>query len=322
MEVRALCQGRRRTPQRCARQPRHPLRARSRRLTRPSPLAGILHRTRNLGSIAISHEHLAISGQTAILAIIGDPIAQVRAPLMINAALMARGRAQDAVMVPLLISPSGLAAALEGLRAVQNFRGAIVTMPHKAAILSLLDDITPEGRQVGACNTVRVDENGRLIGTMFDGEGFVAGLRLAGHEVTGRRILLLGAGGAAAGIAFALGKYGASSLTVSNRTRATAIELVHRVQRAWPNMAFAAHITGTPRYDLIINATSLGMKTGDPLPIGLEFLKPPAVVAEIVVHPEITPFLAEAARAGCQTHPGKPMLAAQMSLMLDFLGFT
>jgi shikimate dehydrogenase len=212
-------------------------------------------------------EHLAISGRTAVLAIIGDPIAQVRAPLMINAALMERGRAPDAVMVPMQVSAAGR----------------------------------------------------RLIGTMFDGEGFVAGLRLAGHEVTGKRVLLLGAGGAAAGIAFALGKYGASSLTIRNRTRTAAAGLGERVQQAWPQLVVTAH--AAPPYDMIVNATSLGMKPGDALPVDPDLLRPPVLAVDIIVHPEVTPFLARAAQVGCQTHPGKPMLAAQMSLMLDFLGF-
>jgi shikimate dehydrogenase len=258
----------------------------------------------------------SISGRTALLAIIGDPIAQVRAPLMINSALLERGRAEDAVMVPMHVRPHDLAGAIAGLRAIRNFRGAIITMPHKVAILPLLDELTPEAKQVGACNVFRVDPSGRLIGTMFDGEGFVAGLRKAGHEVTGRRVLLLGAGGAAAGIAFALGKHGAAGLTVHNRTQARAVELGERVRRTWPSLS----ITAAPPYDLIVNATSLGMKAGDDMPIGTELLKPPLVAAEIVTYPEITPFLAAAAHAGCQTHAGLPMLAAQMTLMLEFMG--
>jgi shikimate dehydrogenase len=267
----------------------------------------------------MSQEHLSISGPTALLAIIGDPIVQARAPLMMNSALIERGRAHDAVMVPMHVQPSSLAAAVTGLRAIRNFRGAIITMPHKASILPLLDDITPEARQVGACNIIRTDPDGRLLGAMFDGEGFVAGLRIAGHEVAGRRVLLVGAGGAAAGIAFALGKHGASCLTLQNRTRAKAIELGDKVRRAWPKLSVSVTDIGAP-YDLIVNATSLGMKVGDELPINPAILKPPVVAVEIVAYPEITPFLSEAAKSGCQTHPGRPMLAAQINLMLDFLG--
>lgn len=91
------------------------------------------------------------------------------------------------------------------------------------------------------------------------------------------------------------------------------------MQQAWPQIAVTAH--EFPPYDMIINATSLGMKAGDALPVNPDLLRPPMLAVEIIVHPELTPFLAQAAKVGCQTHPGKPMLAAQMGLMLDFLGF-
>ena len=268
----------------------------------------------------MSAEHLAITGRTAMLTIIGDPIAQARSLMMINRALAERGRAGDAVMVPLHVPAPSLATTVAGLRAIKNFRGAIITMPHKTGIVPLLDEITPEAQQVGACNVVRVDAAGRLIGTIFDGEGFVAGLKSAGHSVTGKRCLLVGAGGAAAAIAFALGKHGASQLTLKNRTQAKAVELADRVKRAWPARAVSTNDSGTD-YDFIINATSLGMKDGDELPVELQYLKPPAVAVEIVAVPEITAFLTAAANNGCQTHPGKPMIAAQIDLMMDFFGF-
>lgn len=268
----------------------------------------------------MSAEHLAITGRTSLLAIIGDPIAQARSLMMINSALAARGRAADAVMVPMHVPPTGLAAAVTGLRALKNFRGAIITMPHKAAIVPLLDEVTPEARQVEACNVVRVDADGRLVGSIFDGEGFVAGLEAAGHSIQGKRCLLIGAGGAAAAIAFALGKYEASKLVVQNRTQAKADELVSKVKRAWP--AISVSTTGVAAdHDFIINATSLGMKPGDELPIDSQYLKPPAVAVEIIAAPEVTAFLSAAAGNGCQTHPGRPMIAAQIDLMLDFFGF-
>lgn len=267
----------------------------------------------------MSEAHLAISGRTSLLVIIGDPIAQARSPLMINTALRERGLAAEAVMVPMHVRSQDLATAIAGLRAVKNLRGAIITMPHKAAVVPLLDELTPEARQVEACNVVRVDADGRLIGSMFDGEGFVAGLETAGHSVQGKRCLLLGAGGAAAAIAFALGKYGASRLTVQNRTPSKATELANKVQRAWPSLDVSTGCTDH-EHDFIINATSLGMKAGDALPIDPRHLQPPAIAVEIVAAPEVTAFLAAAARNGCQVHPGRPMLAAQLNLMLDFFG--
>jgi shikimate dehydrogenase len=133
-----------------------------------------------------------ITGQTRVLAILGDPLEQARAPMLINAALAERG--QDAVLVPLRVARGDLAPVIEGLRAVESFRGAVVTMPHKSAVVALLDDVSPEARQLGACNVIRRDPDGRLIGTMLDGEGFTAALRRAGHDVLGQRVFLAGAG--------------------------------------------------------------------------------------------------------------------------------
>jgi shikimate 5-dehydrogenase len=158
-----------------------------------------------------------ITGRTALLAIVADPVAQARAPFLVNRALAERGA--DAVLVPLHVGSDGLASVVSALRSVRNFAGALFSMPHKAAIVPLLDDVTPEGRKVGACNAVRREPDGRLVGTMYDGEGFVAGLRGAGHDVRGRRVFLAGAGGAASAIAFALGKHGAAALMISNARR-------------------------------------------------------------------------------------------------------
>src|SRR5262245_20205987 len=163
-----------------------------------------------------SPAHAAITGRTDVLAILGDPLEQARAPGLVNAALAVRG--EDAVLVPLRVARGGLAPVITGLRAVESFRGAVVTMPHRTAVVDLLDDVLPEARQVGACNVVRREAGGRLTGTMLDGEGFVAALRHAGHEVRGKRVFLAGAGGAAAAIAFAVGKYGVAALAIHTRT--------------------------------------------------------------------------------------------------------
>jgi shikimate dehydrogenase len=257
-----------------------------------------------------------ITGRTRLLVILGDPIAHARAPGLVNAALAAR--AIDAVMVPLLVAGEGLAAVVAALRAMRNVAGAIVTMPHKAAVVALLDAVMAEARQVGACNVVRREPDGRLVGTMFDGEGFVAGLRAAGHDVKGARVFLAGAGGAAAGIAFALGKHGAGALTISNRTVAKAEALAARVRAAWPRLVVACGADPSG-HDIAINGTSLGMRPGDPLPLPVTGLAAGMLAAEVVIAAEPTPFLTEAKRRGCAIHPGKPMLEAQIDLMVDFM---
>src|SRR5262245_344846 len=140
------------------------------------------------------HARTAITGRTGVLAILGDPLAQARGPGLVNASLVQRG--EDAVLVPLRVPRGALAPVIAGLRAVESFRGAVVTMPHKTAVVDLLDEVLPEAQQVGACNVFRRDAADRLVGSMLDGEGFTAALRRAGHEVRGRRVWLAGAGGA------------------------------------------------------------------------------------------------------------------------------
>jgi shikimate dehydrogenase len=144
------------------------------------------------------------------------------------------------------------------LRAIGNFKGAVVSMPHQSRMLSLVDEATPQACEVGACNVIRREGDGRLVATMYDGEAFVAGSRRAGHEVAGRRAFLAGAGGAASAIAFALGKFGAASLTIHNRTGAKAQAPATRAQRAWPRLAVAVGGEDARGHDLVINGTSLG----------------------------------------------------------------
>jgi shikimate dehydrogenase len=256
-----------------------------------------------------------IGGGTGLLAILGDPIAHAQAPTLVNAALAARGL--DAVLVPLHVRAAELARVVAALRAVQNFRGAVVTMPHKEAAAALLDELSPEAREVGACNVIRRDAGGRLKGTMLDGEGFVAALRRAGHEPRAKRVFLAGAGGAAGAIAFALARHGAAALTIHNRTAARGEALASRLRAARPGFDVRVAGAGPAAHDLAINATSLGLRDGDALPFDARDLRPETIVAEIVIR--ATPLLAEARRRGCPVVEGRPMLEEQVEQMVEFI---
>ena len=261
---------------------------------------------------------MPVSGRTELVAILGDPIAQASAPRLMNALFERQGR--DAVLVAHHVRAADLASALAGLRATQNLRGAIVTMPHKVAVVALLDALAAEAREVGACNVVRRAPDGRLVGTMLDGEGFVASVRRAGHDVRGARAFLAGAGGAAAGIAFALARHGATALRIHNRTRSAAEDLAARVRGAVPGFDVAVAAGPSPTgCDLVVNATSLGMRSDDPTPLDVGGLEPGALVAEAPIRPEPTRLLAAAAARGCRTHGGLAMLEAQIELMAEFV---
>lgn len=259
-----------------------------------------------------------ITGQTRVFAILADPIAQVKTPQGLNRIMAERG--VDGVMVPLHVAAADLAAVLAGLRAVRSFGGAIVTVPHKTAIVPLLDSVGDAARLVGAVNAVRREPDGRLVGEILDGAGFVAGLRAAGHDPWGGSAYLAGAGGAANAIAFALAEAGVSRLTVHNRTPARVEDLFSRLRRLVPDLPLARGGPDPAGHDLVVNATSLGLQPGDALPLDPAGLTPDQLVAEIIMQPAETPLLRAAAARGCRTQPGLPMLEGQLALMADFLG--
>lgn len=262
---------------------------------------------------------MQITGHTRLFAILADPVAQVKTPQGLNA-LMAR-RGVDGVMVPMHVPAGNLAGVLVGLRGMQNFGGCIVTVPHKRAVLDLVDEASPRARAIGAANAVRRERDGRLVADMLDGEGFVGGLRQAGHDPAGRAAFLAGVGGAGHAIAFALADAGVARLTLHNRTRATAEDLAARLHRYRPGLVVA--LGDDPvGHDLVVNATSLGMAPDDPLPLAVARLTPAQIVAEVIMAPDMTPLLTQAAAMGCTIHKGAPMLDCQLQMMADFLGMT
>lgn len=261
-----------------------------------------------------------ITGRTRLLGLIADPLAQARSPVLANASLERRGRASEFVLLPLQVAADDLEPVVAGLRRIATFAGAIVSMPHKETIVPLLDELSPEARLIGAVNVFRRDGGGRLAGTTLDGEGFVAGLRAAGHEVAGKRILLCGAGGAGAAIAFALVKHGCASLAIENRTPLRAQMLAARLHDACPYGEVTIGWRAGHPYDVAVNATPLGMRDGDALPMSDAMLDAAALVADCVVTRAVTPLLAAARARGRTIHGGLPMLEAQIELLLDFMG--
>ncbi len=263
---------------------------------------------------------VVISGATRLLGLIADPVAQARSPVAANEWLAQHGRLGRFVLVPLHVCAAHLAGCVSALRGVDNFLGAIVSMPHKIPIVDLLDALTPEAERVGAVNVIRRDPDGRLTGTLLDGEGFVAGLAAAGHSVAGKKCVLAGAGGAAAAVAFALAQHGCQSLWLLNRTAAKAAALAVRIRRHYPALPIGVGIASEAQFDIAINGTSLGMNSDDVLPFAAALIERTALVAECVLAPEMTQLLSVAKRYGCAIHTGVPMLSAQLPMMLDFMG--
>jgi shikimate dehydrogenase len=202
---------------------------------------------------------------------------------------------------------------------MKNLGGFVVTVPHKIAMAGLCDELGPAARAIGSVNTVRRTADGRLVGDMFDGAGFVGGLQAQGHDPDGRQVLLLGAGGAASAIAYALSGAGARRVVVANRTRAKAETVVAHVRRALPRADIVVGEADPRGYDRVVNATSLGMRLEDPLPVDVTRLEPHTLVAEIIMKPEVTPLLEAARQRGCAIHYGRHMLDCQVDLMTRFM---
>lgn len=260
-----------------------------------------------------------MSGRTRLLGVIGHPIGHSLSPRMHNAAFAAGGTGPDGVdyaYVAMDVRPERLPAAVAGLAAL-GFVGFNVTMPHKEAMLPLVDELDETARLAGAVNTVVVEEEGLLRGLNTDGSGFVEACKEAGVSFAGRGVLILGAGGAAAAIAVAVLGEGASQLYLANRTAQKAGELREKLSK----VALGAEILGCPfeevediakEVEVLINATYLGMKEVDPLPLPVGALTAEKVVCDAVyLAGRETGLIRRAREAGARVVPGGRMLLYQ-----------
>jgi len=168
-------------------------------------------------------------------------------------------------------------------------------------------------------NVARRTADGRLVGGMLDGEGFVSGLRSQGLDPAGRSAYLAGAGGAASAIASALASAGVSRLTIANRTADKTQQLIDRIASCHPSLTLAVGGEDPAGHDLVVKATSLGLRPGDVLPLDADRLEPRLIVAEIIMQPTETPLLMAAQAKGCRIHLGALMLTSQIELMAAFM---
>lgn len=259
-----------------------------------------------------------VSGRTRWIAQLGDPIEGVGMPRLLAPLLRERGL--DVGIVPIGVGAADLAATVAAFRGWRNLVGVGITFPHKEAVPALLDSLDEEARLVGAVNLVRRGAGGSLHGGMVDGAGFVASLREDGHDPAGLRVLLVGAGGTARAIAFALAAAGVASLRVANRTAERAERLVADLRAARPGDWATAGPADPAGADLLVNATPLGMRVADPAPFSLDGSEGAAIVADVVLAAgNLTPLLATARQRGLRVHAGEKMLAAQLPLALEFL---
>jgi shikimate dehydrogenase len=260
-----------------------------------------------------------ISGKTTLIAHIGYPTESFKAPMIYNPYFERAGI--DAVVVPLGVKPDDYPAFLRPLFRMSNIRGALITMPHKVTTVAMVDDVTPTALIAGACNAVLKRPDGSLLGDMFDGAGFVRGVERKGRPLKGVRALVVGAGGVGSAIAASLAAAGASTLAIFDAYGASADALGDRLRQHYPSLAVSTGSKDPAGYDVVVNATPLGMKAGDPMPMDVGRISPQTFVGEVVMKQEFTPFLLAAKAKGCQVQVGTDMLFEMIPAYLEFFGF-
>jgi shikimate dehydrogenase len=262
---------------------------------------------------------MPITGTTRVFFILGDPVAQVRAPEVYNHLFQRFG--VDAVLVPLKLPAAALPGFLEHGLTAENIGGLWATIPHKAQLFSLLQPADPVAQVAAAVNAVRRGADGRLEAALFDGIGFVKGLEHFGIDVKGRKVLVIGAGGGGHAVAAAMAQRGPQLLAVWNRTRERAAALVERLQPLAGAAVAVADSNDPAGYDLVINCTSQGLKADDPLPFDPARCDGGAAVVDIIMSKVPTALLRQARERGLKAEAGFEMLVQQVPEYLRFFGF-
>ncbi|HUT68948.1 MAG TPA: shikimate dehydrogenase [Dehalococcoidales bacterium] len=262
-----------------------------------------------------------ISGKTKICALIGDPVEHTMSPVMHNAAYKKLGL--DYIYIPFRVAPEQLAAAVDGLRAL-NVKGFNVTIPHKVSIIPMLDGLDPLAEKIGAVNTV-VNNDGELRGYNTDAEGFLRALLERGVDPGGKNVVVLGAGGASRAITYVLAEKNAA-LTILNRQLELdwAEDIAELIREDFGKVVRVLELCeeylaeALEKADILVNATSVGMSPAvdeSPVPAGL--LKDSLIVFDVVYNPMMTRLLREAREAGARTIGGIDMLAWQGALAFE-----
>ena len=260
-----------------------------------------------------------INGNTEIIAHIGFPTHSFKAPMIYNPWFEKAG--VNAIVVPMGCQAQDYPDFLRSVFKLSNIRGALITMPHKVSTVGLLDEIFPTAAIAGSCNAVRRGPDGRLQGDMFDGEGFVRGVLRKGLALKGARALVVGSGGVGSAIAASLAAAGVAGLSLFDVHTASAQGLGERLRQHYPALDVAVGSNDPAGFDLVVNATPMGMDEGDAMPMDVSRLGAATFVGEVVMKTQTTAFLAAAQARGCRVQVGSDMLFEQIPAYLEFFGF-
>ena len=261
---------------------------------------------------------MTISGKAKVFMIVGDPVAQVRAPEVYNQLFARHGI--DAALVPMKVSPAHLTGFVQQVFKSENLGGLWLTIPHKVPMQALMDICDPIAEIAGAVNAVRRSSSGGLEGALFDGLGFVKGLDHFGIDVRGRNVLVVGAGGGGQAVAAALAQRKPRRLCIANRSLDKAQAIVNRLKSRLGEDAECTTDADPSGFDLIINCTSQGLSEHDPLPFDPSRVDAGSAVVDIIMTREPTRLIRTCREHGIVAHPGFEMLVQQVPEYLRFFG--
>jgi shikimate dehydrogenase len=260
-----------------------------------------------------------ITGKGRVIAHIGYPTESFKAPMIYNPWFEAKG--VDAVVVPLGVTAEDFRRLLPELFRITTMHGALITMPHKVTVLDLVDEVTPTAQIAGSANALLKRPDGSLLADMFDGAGFVRGVERKGRRIAGARVMVVGAGGVGSAIAASLAAAGPSHMMLFDMHGEAADALAGRLRSHYPAIEVQTGRRDPAGYDVVVNATPLGMKPGDPMPIDIDRVAPDTFVGEVVMKEEFTPLLRAAQAKGCPVQVGTDMLFEMIPAYLEFFGF-
>lgn len=262
---------------------------------------------------------MLVNGSTELIAHLGWPTHAFKAPMIYNPYF--ESIAVNAMVVPMGCTPENFAQVLPAVFRLENVRGALITMPHKVSVVDLVDEVTATVKVAGSCNAVKRLPDGRLLGDMFDGEGFVRGLARKGMKLQAARALVVGSGGVGSAIAASLAAAGVGELALFDANASAADALAQRLVAHYRGVRVTTGSKDPAGFDLVVNGTPLGMNPGDPLPVDVARMEPYAFAGEVVMKTEMTPFLAAAQARGCRVQVGTDMLFQMIPPYLEFFGF-
>jgi shikimate dehydrogenase len=259
-----------------------------------------------------------VGGSTKVYIIVGHPIAQVKAPEVFNQWFEKQG--MDCVMIPLDIHSDALASFAKIFRASENIHGVIVTIPYKAPITKYIDQPSPQVAALGAANLLRLTKGREIEGDMVDGKGFLRALSKKGVSVKTKHIFIIGCGGAGSAVAWDALEAGAAKVSLLDANHEKAKDLLGRLVPHFPGQDIEVVSVPPARFDIVFNATPLGMRATEPLPMPIHEIPAGAIVTDAVTSPPLTPFLQGAKKNGHVIQAGREMVIGQVPLIAEYFG--